>query len=63
MPVTDPLLEDYLFTAEDNLNPLLRKMVADGVSLYGVPGENELELVNINRYPDYIKVLKGLKKS
>jgi len=57
------LLEDYLFTAEDNLNPLLRKMVADGVSLYGVPGENELELVNINRYPDYIKVLKGLKKS
>lgn len=56
------LLKRYLSGAEDNLNPILRRMVAEGVSLYGVPGENELELVNINRYHDYLKVLDGLKK-
>jgi molybdenum cofactor cytidylyltransferase len=56
------LLKHYLYDAEDNLNPILRKMVAEGVSLYGVPGENELELVNINRYHDYLKVLDVLKK-
>jgi len=55
------LLEHYLQGEEDNLNPLLRKMVADGVSLYGVPAENELELVNINRYDDYLKVLEKIK--
>jgi molybdenum cofactor cytidylyltransferase len=52
------LLEHYLQGEEDNLNPILRRMVADGVSLYGVQGQNELELVNINRYDDYLKVLR-----
>ncbi len=51
------LLEHYLHGEDDNLNPILRRMVADGVSLYGVEGQNELELVNINRYDDYLKVL------
>jgi molybdenum cofactor cytidylyltransferase len=52
------LLEQYLQGEEDNLNPILRRMVADGVSLYGVQGQNELELININRYEDYLKVLR-----
>jgi molybdenum cofactor cytidylyltransferase len=52
------LLEQYLQGEEDNLNPILRRMVADGVSLYGVKGQNELELININRYEDYLKVLR-----
>lgn len=57
------LLKKYLQGAEDNLNPILRRMVADGVSLYGVPEQNELELININRYDDYLRVLKmGNKK-
>lgn len=53
------LLIEYLQGEDDNLNPILRKMVADGVSLYGVQGQNELELININRYQDYIKVLRN----
>lgn len=53
------LLIEYLQGEDDNLNPILRRMVADGVSLYGVQGQNELELININRYQDYIKVLRN----
>lgn len=56
------LLEQYLHGEDDNLNPILRKMVADGVSLYGVQGQNELELVNINRYDDYLSVLENWNK-
>lgn len=56
------LLKRYLHREEDNLNPILRKMVADGVELYGVSGQNELELININRYDDYLKVLKMWEK-
>ena len=52
------LLEKYLVGHSDNLNPLLRKMVADGVIIYGVPASNDLELININRFDDYLKVLK-----
>lgn len=52
------LLKHYLYEEKDNLNPILKRMVTDGVSLYGVQGQHELELVNINRYDDYIKVLK-----
>ncbi|BDZ70685.1 nucleotidyltransferase family protein [Methanobacterium petrolearium] len=55
------LLEQYLHGEDDNLNPILRKMVADGVSLYGVHGQNELELININRYDDYLKVLEKME--
>ncbi|NYB51284.1 MAG: NTP transferase domain-containing protein [Methanobacteriaceae archaeon] len=55
------LLKHYLHGEEDNLNPILRRMVADGVSLYGIEAQNELELVNINRYNDYLKVLKDLE--
>jgi molybdenum cofactor cytidylyltransferase len=50
------LLKRYLQGEDDNLNPILRRMVADKVALYAVPEENALELVNINRYDDYLLV-------
>jgi len=55
------LLEKYLLGHRDNLNPILRKMVDDGVIFYGVPPHNDLELININCFDDYLKVT-GIKK-
>lgn len=56
------LLKHYLQGEDDNLNPILRRMVADGVALYAVPEENELELVNINRYNDYLLVRDNINE-
>ncbi len=53
------LLLKYLSDHEDNLNPILRNMISDGVVFYGTPPVNELELVNINRYKDYLYVKNG----
>ena len=50
------LLLKYLPEHEDNLNPILRKMITDDVIFYGVSAVNDLELVNINRYEDYLHV-------
>ena len=50
------LLLKYLPEHEDNLNPILRKMITDDVVFYGVSAVNDLELVNINRYEDYLYV-------
>lgn len=52
------LLRKYLVGKEDNLNPILREMVKKGVILYGVPARDDLELININRYDDYLKVIR-----
>lgn len=52
------LLRKYLGGKEDNLNPILREMVKKGVILYGVPVRDDLELININRYDDYLKVIR-----
>ena len=52
------LLEKYLALHNDNLNPILRKMVDDGVIFYGVPARDEMELININRYEDYLRITK-----
>jgi molybdenum cofactor cytidylyltransferase len=52
------ILKKYLTMNKDNLNPILRKMHKDGVIFYGVPSKDELELVNVNTYDDYIHVLK-----
>jgi molybdenum cofactor cytidylyltransferase len=56
------LLKSYLPGREDNLNPILRDMIAEGVVFYGVPARNELELVNINRWDDYILVSENMDK-
>lgn len=52
------ILKKYLATNKDNLNPILREMIKDGVIFYGVPPKDDLELVNINTYEDYLNVLK-----
>lgn len=56
------LLEMYLPGRDDNLNPILKDMIRDGVVFYGVPARSELELVNINRYSDYLQVLGNIKR-
>lgn len=56
------LLERYLPGRDDNLNPILKDMIRDGVVFYGVPARSELELVNINRYSDYLQVLGNIKR-
>ncbi len=52
------LLKKYLPDKDDNLNPILSNMLKDEVIFYGVNPRNSLELVNINRWDDYIAVLK-----
>lgn len=55
------LLRKYLPGKEDNLNPILNEMLKDGVIFYGTPPLNELELVNINRWQDYLQILRKNK--
>ena len=50
-------LMGYLENENDNLNPILRKMFDDGYAFYGVKEKNEKELLNINHYDDYLKLL------
>ncbi len=56
------ILMHFLPRDANNLNPILRKMIQEGVKFYGVSHQEEVELLNINRYDDYLKVLKLLKK-
>lgn len=51
------ILIKYLAEKSDNLNPILREMVDDGVIFYGVPSRDHLELININTYDDYLKIV------
>ncbi len=55
------LLKKYLPSKDDNLNPILENMMDDGVVFYGVPSGDELELMNINRWEDYLTVRKVFK--
>ena len=50
-------LMKYLENENDNLNPILRKIFDDGYTFYGIKEKNELELLNINHYDDYLKLL------
>lgn len=52
------ILKKYLTENKDNLNPILGKMVKDGVKLYGVPPHDDTELLNINKYEDYLNILE-----
>lgn len=52
-------LVEYLKNENDNLNPILRKMFNDGYTFYGIKEKNELELMNINHYDDYLKLLNS----
>lgn len=55
------LLKKYLPGKNNNLNPILGDMINDGVVFYGVPARDEVELVNINRWEDYLTVQKLFK--
>lgn len=48
---------DYLEKENDNLNPILRKIFADGYTFYGIKEKNKKELININHYEDYLSLL------
>ena len=52
------ILKKYLTENKDNLNPILRKMVKEGITLYGVPPHDDIELLNINEYEDYLNILE-----
>lgn len=53
------ILKKYLTGRTSDLNPILENMIEDRVIFYGVPPAHEHELVNINRYKDYLKILRG----
>ena len=59
MPFVAPRenLMRYLENEDDNLNPILRKIFADGYTFYGIKEKNEKELLNINHYEDYLNLL------
>ena len=59
MPFVAPRvnLMKYLENEDDNLNPILRKIFADGYTFYGVKEKNKKELININHYDDYLSLL------
>ena len=60
MPFVAPRvnLMKYLENEDDNLNPILRKIFADGYTFYGIKEKNEKELLNINHYDDYLSLIK-----
>lgn len=50
------LLYDYIRKENGNLNPILRKMIKNGVKFYGIKPQCKEELLNINHYDEYIKI-------
>ena len=47
----------YLNGKDDNLNPILREIFADGFDFYGVKEIHPNELININHYSEYESIL------
>lgn len=47
----------YLKDKDDNLNPILREIFADGFDFYGVEENHPKELININHYSEYESIL------
>lgn len=56
------LIYDYLKGADCNLNPILRNMIADGVKFYGIKASDDVELLNINHYSEYLKIKDIIEK-
>ncbi len=57
------LLYNYLVNEDKNLNPILRKMIDEDIEFYGIESENQLELLNINHYNDYLYIKKIIEKN
>jgi molybdenum cofactor cytidylyltransferase len=53
------LLKKYLKRKKSNLNPIIKDMIDDGILFYAIPPHKSSELLNINVYADYLKVLKN----
>lgn len=55
MPFAASRLEliNYIKNKDDNLNPILREIFADGFEFYGIKENHPDELININHYSDY----------
>ena len=55
MPFAASRLElmDYIKDKDDNLNPILKEIFADGFEFYGIKENHPDELININHYSDY----------
>jgi len=53
-------LAKYIKNENDNLNPILKKMLDDGFIFFGVEEESEYELININNQNDYELILNNL---
>ena len=47
----------YLKDKDDNLNPILREIFADGFDFYGIKENHPNELININHYSEYESIL------
>lgn len=56
------LLYNYLKQEDDNLNPILRKMIKENVEFYGVEASDNLELLNINTYPEYLEIKREIEE-
>ena len=56
------LMYSYVQGEDDNLNPILRKMIKNGVEFYALKESNESELLNINHYEDYLKIKEIMEK-
>ena len=57
------LIYNYLKGANCNLNPILRNMIKDGVKFYGIEAVDDVELLNINHYSEYLKIKDIIEKS
>jgi molybdenum cofactor cytidylyltransferase len=57
------LLLNYIKNEDDNLNPILRKMIANDVEFYALKEYNNLELMNVNHYSDYLEIKKEIEKN
>lgn len=57
------LLYQYVKNENDNLNPILRKMIKNNVDFYGIKEKNNLELLNINHFADYQKIKKVMEEN
>lgn len=57
------LLYQYVKNENDNLNPILRKMIKNNVDFYGIKEKNKLELLNINHLADYQKIKKVMEEN
>ncbi|BDH79594.1 MAG TPA: NTP transferase domain-containing protein [Methanothermobacter sp.] len=61
MPFAAPrkLLLEYLPSYKGNINPLLWRLVEDGIGLYAIRPVDEIELINLNTFDDYLKIKFG----